>query len=115
MSAMAFSSGEEIPAKSWQLRSALTIPICLSSAKVVIMPAKDLIILAPEVNNPTGALAAFDLRGKTLAAEQLDERRWQKRRDDDDSLARLERLDTLENLGQRLGPALQYWTHIETL
>src|SRR5213593_3140376 len=110
---MALSSGCEIPAKSWQLRSALAIPICLSSANVVVMRCAGLVRFAPEVNNPTAALAALDLRREALAAEQLNQRRWQERRDDNEAILRFKCLDALEYFRQRLCAMLEQWAHVK--
>lgn len=66
-----------------------------------------LIVLAPKVNHPTARLATLDFRFEALATEQFDERRRQKRRQDDESFLRFERLDAMEDFGERFLAALK--------
>src|SRR5436190_14203476 len=113
MSAMAASSAGEIPAKSWQFRKALVIPICLSSANGVVMPVP-LAVFRPEVNDPAAALARLDLGLKTLAAEQFNERGRQERRDNDQTFSGAELLDSLQNGRERLFSALEQGTDVES-
>src|SRR6266540_4595273 len=71
-------------------------------------------VFAPKINNPIATLSALDPRRESLAGKFLDERRWQKGRDDDESFIRLERVDAPADFGEWFDAPPQHVAHIES-
>src|SRR5262245_1814993 len=65
------------------------------------------------MNRPAAADLTFDTRFKTLAAEFLNQRRRQKRRNNGEPFVRSERINTLADSRKRLDAFRQDWTDIQ--
>jgi len=65
------------------------------------------------MDGPTAADLAFDSRFKTLAAEFLNQRRREKRRNHGKSFVGRERIDTLADFRKRLDAFREDWTNIQ--
>jgi hypothetical protein len=69
----------------------------------------------PEIHHPIRAGTALNFRCKTFAPELLDQRRWQKWRDDNQSFIRFEVADPLMDFRKWLDPATEQIANIEPL
>ena len=70
---------------------------------------------APKVHDPICTLSPFQLRTEALTAQQLNQRRRQKRRNHDEPFPRLNFIRALLDFRQRLVPTTNQFAHINSL
>ena len=80
---------------------------------VVAAPGIEQSLLTPKMDRPTAADLALDARLKTLTAKFLDERRWEKRRNDRKSFVGSERINRLVNFRKRLDAARENRSYVQ--